>query len=430
MSFNNKRAWCVRTLVFPAAVSLLLSGASSATAEDKQELVVLQWLGGGEAQVWADLEAAFEKANPGLDVREIKIAAQSDARGGIRTALLGGVTADILINTWPSFRTELVEAGIVRPVDEQWDKFNWSARLSDSWRALGQVDGKTYGIAYTYGDRSGIFYKPSHFEKAGISVPTTWEEFLQSFSKLKAAGYNTPVAMPAKSWAHGEWFETLLMRTAGIETVGKLARHEIKWTDPAVKAVLTKISEMLSAGCCADVSTMLANNWDAEADQLFQADTRNYLLIGMWANNRARNNYGLAEGKDYSLFQFPALGLGNDNDTLVDGKEVLLTANGKNPEAADRFVDFLTSREAAEIIQKAGLAVPTNQGDTTQLGPVQQIATGAVSKAKVHFVLGDLLPGDLVDEYRVQLQKFLQDPSDANADTVLAAIEAKALSSY
>ena len=34
--------------------------------------------------------------------------------------------------------------------------------------------------------------------------------------------------------------------------------------------------------------------------------------------------------------------------------------------------------------------------------------------AKVQFVMGDLLPGDLVDEYRVQLQKFLQDPSDAN----------------
>ena len=53
-------------------------------------------------------------------------------------------------------------------------------------------------------------------------------------------------------------------------------------------------------------------------------------------------------------------------------------------------------------------------------------AVDAVASAKVQFVLGDLLPGDLVDEYRVQLQKFLQDPSDANIDAVTAAIEAKA----
>ena len=57
---------------------------------------------------------------------------------------------------------------------------------------------------------------------------------------------------------------------------------------------------------------------------------------------------------------------------------------------------------------------------------MQQVATAAVANSKVQFVLGDLLPGDLVDEYRVQLQKFLQDPSDANIDAVLAAIEAKA----
>jgi len=61
---------------------------------------------------------------------------------------------------------------------------------------------------------------------------------------------------------------------------------------------------------------------------------------------------------------------------------------------------------------------------------VQKTATAAVAASKVQFVLGDLLPGDLVDEYRVQLQKFLQDPSEANVDAVLAAIEAKAATAY
>ena len=61
---------------------------------------------------------------------------------------------------------------------------------------------------------------------------------------------------------------------------------------------------------------------------------------------------------------------------------------------------------------------------------VQKKAVSAVANAKVQFVMGDLLPGDLVDEYRVQLQKFLQDPSDANIDAVAKAIEAKAATSY
>jgi hypothetical protein len=63
-------------------------------------------------------------------------------------------------------------------------------------------------------------------------------------------------------------------------------------------------------------------------------------------------------------------------------------------------------------------------------GPVAATSINAVGQSKTQFVLGDLLPGDLVDEYRVQMQHFIRDPSDANIDKVLAAIEAKAAVSY
>lgn len=53
-----------------------------------------------------------------------------------------------------------------------------------------------------------------------------------------------------------------------------------------------------------------------------------------------------------------------------------------------------------------------------------------VAKADVVFVLGDRLPAELGDEYRTQLQKFLQDPSDANIDRVTDALEAKAKELY
>ena len=66
-------------------------------------------------------------------------------------------------------------------------------------------------------------------------------------------------------------------------------------------------------------------------------------------------------------------------------------------------------------------------GDALAAGAdVPRVAYHLSDKDKVQFVLGDLLPGDLVDEYRVQLQKFLQDPSDASIDAVTQAIEAKA----
>jgi ABC-type glycerol-3-phosphate transport system substrate-binding protein len=420
-----------KTLAAAAGAMLLLGTLPGTLAQDLSgELVILQWQGGSDGEMWQELEAAFMEQNPGVAVRELVVTGQGDMRGPMRTALLGGEVVDIIINTWPAFRAELNDAGLLRPIDEQWASHGWDDKLSESWKDLGAIDGVPYAVTYTYGDRSAIWYKTAHLEDAGVEPPQTWEDFLASFEALKAAGYGTPIAMPAKYWAHGEWFETLLLRTAGVETASRLAAHEIPWTDPAVKGALQKYAEMLNAGCCGDASAMFANDWDGAADQIFQADNANYLLIGMWMNSRARNDYGLDEGVDYSIFQFPALGMGHDDTSSVDTKELNATSNGRNPAAADAFLDFMLTAEAANILASYGYASPSSEADTSLLGPVQQVATAAVATSQVQFVLGDLLPGDLVDEYRVQLQRFLQDPSDANIDAVTEAIEAKARESY
>lgn len=422
-----------RTLLAGAGSTALLAVTGATRAQDavSGELVVLNWLGGSELDMMHSIQKAFLAKYPNVTIREVVVTGQGDMRGGIRTALMGGEVVDVLFNTWPAFRKELADAGMLRPIDDQWKSFGWDKLISQSWKDLGAIDGKTYGLTYTFGDRSGIWYKKEHLAKAGIAEPPkTWDEFVGSFAKLTQAGYAAPVAIPGKYWAHAEWFETLLLRTAGVETAAKLGAHEIPWTDPAVKTALTKYAQMLTSGCCGAPNTMLANDWDGEADQVFQANAKNYLLIGMWMNNRAKNDYKLTEGKDYGLFQFPSLGMGHDDTSSVDAKELLVTTNGPNPKAADAFLDFWTSAEAANILAKAGYASPSSNVDASLYGEVQKVATQAVANSKLQFVLGDLLPGDLVDEYRVQLQKFLQDPSDANIDTVLAAIETKAKGSY
>lgn len=419
-----------RTVLGAVGLAALLAAAPALAQDLSGELVILQWQGGTDAEMWQKLEADFAAKNPGVTVRELVVTGQGDMRGPMRTALLGGEKVDIIINTWPAFRAELADAGILRPVDDLWGAANLDAALDASWRELGSTNGVTYGVPYTYGDRSAIWYKTAHLEEAGIEPPKTWDEFLASIDKLKAAGFAAPIAMPAKYWAHGEWFETLLLRIGGVEAAARLAAHEIPWTDEVVKTTLRKYAELLNAGCCGTPEQMFAGDWDYSADQIFTADASNYLMIGMWMNARARNDYKLNEGVDYSIFQFPAMGLGHDDTASVDAKEISVTTNGNNPAAADAFAVYMVSKDAAYILASYGYASPSKNADPSLLGPVQQVATAAVAQSKVQFVLGDLLPGDVVDEYRVQLQKFLQDPSDATIDAVTAAIEAKAQEVY
>ncbi|MGO8189875.1 hypothetical protein AB9F38_34255, partial [Rhizobium leguminosarum] len=62
----------------------------------------------------------------------------------------------------------------------------------------------------------------------------------------------------------------------------------------------------------------------------------------------------------------------------------------------------MTHAEAANILAKNGYASPSSNNDTSLYGETKKVATSAVASSKLQFVLGDLLPGDLVDEYRVQ----------------------------
>ena len=417
-------------MVGASAIAMLLMGGQGYAADVSGDLVLLDWASGSEQDMIKALEDGFMKAYPAVKFKEINLTVQGDARGAIRAALQSGEKADIFINTWPAFRKELADAGLLRDLGPLWDSGKLSDSLSDAWKALGSTDGKLYGITYTFGDRSAMFYKTDTMKKAGIDTqPTTWDDFVGNFKKLQAAGV-TPIAVGAKVWSHAEWFESIYEHLNGVEKAADLAAHKIPWTDDSVKNTLKKWAELIKAGCCGDANTMLAMDWDNASDAVMKAGTHGYQMIGMWNNDRAQSTDGLKSGVDFSIQQFPAMGAGHDDVSSVDSKEFSGLTIGSNQAAADAFLTWITTADAANIVAAHNLASPSNKVDASLYSPVVKASVDAVSKDKVQFVLGDLLPGDLVDEYRVQLQKFLQDPSDAGIDAVTKAIEAKAATAY
>ena len=420
-----------RTLLVGASAATVMALMPHAFAADVSgTLVLLDWASGSEQDMIKALEDGFVKANPGVQFKEINLTTQGDARGAIRAALQSGEKADIFINTWPAFRKELADAGMLRELGPLWDSAKLGDNLAASWKDLGSIDGKLYGITYTFGDRSAMFYKTDTMKKAGIDAqPKTWDEFVASFKKLNDAKI-IPIAVGAKVWSHAEWFESIYEHLNGVDMAAQLAAHKIPWTDPSVKNTLKKFAELIKAGCCGDANTMLAMDWDNASDAVFKAGTHGYQMIGMWNNDRAQSTDGLKQGTDYSITQFPAMGAGHDDVSSVDTKEFSGLSSGSNQPAADAFLAWITTKDAANIVAQHGLASPSNKVDASIYGPVQKQAVDSVASAKVQFVMGDLLPGDLVDEYRVQLQKFLQDPSDANIDAIATALEAKAATSY
>ncbi len=66
--------------------------------------------------------------------------------------------------------------------------------------------GKVYGLPMVgVPSIEGVVYNKAIFDKVGVSVPTTWDEFLAACDKIKKAGI-TPLAITAKDkWTVGMW---------------------------------------------------------------------------------------------------------------------------------------------------------------------------------------------------------------------------------
>lgn len=422
----------MRTSALTIAVGVGVAlGGLPALAQDNPDIDLLTWLGGPDREVLDSLVAGFEAKHPDQHVKINVVTSQGDARGGMRTALMGGEQPDLLTNTWPAFRAELAQAGLLRDMSDAWEKNGWGDAVSQTWREMSSTDGVVYGVPYIFGYRSGIWHVPADLEKIGLDgFPADYDGFLKTFQPLRDAGFAEPIAMPAKIYAHAEWFESLLLRIGGPELVESLATHEIAWTDERVAEALRQYARLFDAKCCGDTQLMYATHWDDAADRIFVERTANFLQIGMWINARAQSQYGLEPGKDYNIGKFPALGKGHDDASIVDAKEILASGIGDNPEGADMFLDYVVSPEGADIIAKAGFTTPSSAVDTSIYDPVAAASVEYVQAGPVHFVLGDMLPGALVDEYRLALQQFIAEPTEDKIQPTLEQIEAVAARSY
>lgn len=90
-----------------------------------------------------------------------------------------------------------------------------------------------------------IFYNTEIFEAEGLSIPDSYEGFLELVTTLKAKGY-VPVSIV--SWAlHNFLFQDLLT-AEDPEAMMKLQNKEISFDDPLVIEAARKLQELVNAG--------------------------------------------------------------------------------------------------------------------------------------------------------------------------------------
>lgn len=174
------------------ATCLTLSGCAAgsfgSSGQDGPGSVTITFLTLNGEQSVASANAiitAFTAANPDVNVKLDTRPGGSDGDNSVKTKLATGEMAEVfLFNTGSLMQTLKPERNLL-PLDDQ----PWVADLEQSFAdSVKGADGKLYGgpIGTAFG--GGVLYNIPLYQKLGLSIPVTWEEFMANNEKVKAAG--------------------------------------------------------------------------------------------------------------------------------------------------------------------------------------------------------------------------------------------------
>ena len=414
----------MRKLCFAAASAAgfsLMIAASGAAAQDAKLVSVLTTFGGSEVEAFRQMTDRFTEVS-GI---QVIIESNRDSMNVLRIRVASGGPPDVALIPRPGVLAEYARNGDLKPLVNAdgsaglLDAALLTANYAQGIIDLGSVDGTVYAVLAKANSKSTVWYKPSSFADLGVEPPATWDDLLAIQKAYVDAG-KTPWSIgAADAWTLTDWFENILVRTAGPEVYHKLfVTHEIAWTDAKVVEAMKALQSILDpadANLAGGVDSTLATDFISAANLVFRPDNPGaemYYEGGFMGGIISNNFPDLVPGEDFKAFLFPKF-----NDTYgapVVGGGDLLAAFADRPEVAE-FMRFVAGEEANTIWAKTGAIVSPNKNvDLSVYGAVAAMDAAQVAEATIFVFDGsDLAPSAVGgDAMFVALQDFLAEPGD------------------
>jgi ABC-type glycerol-3-phosphate transport system substrate-binding protein len=153
--------------------------------------------------------AEYRKRNPDIEI-DIILASPTSRGRRLLTALASGADLGIF-EIEPALMTEWVEAGYLLPLDEVVQQIGPDDYVPGS---LFQYQGHTYAVPYAI-SVYGLWVRTDLLAKAGLPLPTTYEEILTTAETL-TQGEVYGIALPAgQNIASVNYFSTFLWQNGG-----------------------------------------------------------------------------------------------------------------------------------------------------------------------------------------------------------------------
>ncbi len=323
--------------------SSILGSAGIALAQDKT-LTIESWRN-DDLAIWQEkLIPAFEKANPGIKVT-FSPSAPTEYNAALNAKLDAGSAGDLITCRPFDASLELFKKGQLADLTSLAGMENFSDVAKSAWQT---DDGKASFCVPMASVIHGFIYNKDAFEKLGIAVPATEEEFFAALEKIKADGTFIPMAMGTKDlWEAA---------TMGYQNIGPNY-----WKGEEGRLALIKGEQKLTdADWVAPYATLA--KWKPYLGDGFEAqtypDSQNLFTLGRAAIYPA-GSWEISTFNTQAQFKMgafpPPVQKAGDTCYISDHNDIGIGLNAKsaNADAAKTFLTWVASPEFATIYANA-----------------------------------------------------------------------------
>lgn len=288
-------------------------------------------------------------------------------------------------------------------------------------------DGKVYALP-SQTTFTPMFYNKQIFTDNGLSIPTTWDEFIQVCDTLKAAGI-TPISIPAPdAWIPAQFVQQLVNGIGGMDIYNGLLDGTVAWNNETHVQAGQLVQTIIDAGYLQDGFLGMSSE---EGEKLMKDGKCGMYFMGAWEISTLTAD-DCAIKDHVGAFALPAYDSENDNIHVgsVDSS-MAISAKSKNPEAAFALIKHWVSKENQEtLLYEAGRIPATKiEVDTTKitslmaecleisnktvgLTPWLDRAFGAGEGVEFNNTCQSIYGGEDVQTCFDDLQKYVEDNAD------------------
>ena len=384
-----------------AVVALAATVAIVPSANAVDEVTIFGGFGGGQAEGFQAELTAFGAAN-GIKITYTTLASYDT---DIRVKVKAGQAPNI--GMWPQPGGLLEYSSVLEPIDnlKSVDLAGIKKTLVPGWANLATKGGKTYGLPVSANVKSLVWYNPSNFKAAGLTVPKTDADLIKLTNTIKSKKLGFPWCVGIESggatgWAATDWMEEYVLRYGGEAQYTAWWKGKLPWSSATVQKAAKKFADvaLTSGNVNGGGKAIAATNFGTTANLFVKDKSKCFMMrqgsfITDFFPDAIKAEYKANNFTNVGVFKLPAPA--GTTDAVLGGGDLAAAFDDKA--ATQKVLNFILSDKLGQgaMLSKypSYLSAHKTFPSAGYANPITKNIAGILSSAKLFgFDGSDLAP--------------------------------------